>query len=122
MVKGNIEGVWLSKNESQIFQSDPQTWRLLPVIPDAAPAQAKGDNLAKDTAMFDLVFDAVARLNREGTEVHKSGRNGLHSLRLAELNGIGRDRLRDVLDALISTGRLGRSDGGLIANISTDNR
>ena len=111
------------------YRRDPVTWHHLPA-PDAerpggrrkaaterpaSPAPQQSGPLTEQR-----VLAALARMVCERKRVTRSGNHGLHEAKPPELEGLGRDLVRAVLDDLIKAGRVVRAEDGALALADDD--
>lgn len=94
--------------EEGAFTRDATTLRHLAVAKaDAADSAAESDGLERK------VLAAIDRLRAEGTIVMSRGAAELWRLQPPELDGVGRNRTREAVDALIADGLVLKNPAGL---------
>ena len=91
------------------FTRDPVTLRHLPI----AKTDAADDTAAETDSLERSALAAIERLRASGTIVMRRGTAELWALKPAELDGIGRNRIRELVDALIAAGLVASNPAGL---------
>jgi hypothetical protein len=91
------------------LRRDPITLRHTVRQQDGPAAGPSGQTGALDQ----LVLDAVRRLLAAGQKITRAGANELWEKHVPELDGIGRNRIRSIVDQLLAEGRLTTGQHGI---------
>ena len=110
IVKHNIPPAYPMMTE-MAFIRDPVTLRHVPVM--AKDTTAADNDDAESDALERKVLVAIERLRSEGKTILRTGATELWQHNTDELAGIGRNRLRDVVDKLIADGLITANPAGL---------
>jgi hypothetical protein len=101
-IKSNLPPAFPIATEIRL-RRDAATLRHIPV---QAEATAAAEEVGERDELERKVLDAITRLTAQGERITRAGSRELWALKPPELEGIGRNRIRDAVDQLLGDGVL----------------